>query len=59
MNELKKEIETNLKDFNALHAELLKLSLFNLASKISKVYHEGKLNKYLQGLNEAKEIYKK
>lgn len=54
---LEKEHEALRNEFQNLHSQLLKKNEFQLASKLSEIYHNTALNQYIQGIEFMKNLY--
>ena len=55
---LENEYQVLRNEFQNLHLQLLEKKEFQLASKISEIYHNTALNQYIQGVEFMKNLYK-
>jgi hypothetical protein len=62
MNTKKEILENEYKvlrnEFQNLHSELLEKKEFQIASKLSEIYHNTATNQYSQGIEFMKNLYK-
>ena len=59
MEELQSKIDTNLVEFRKIHSKLGELGMFEIASKLSEVFHNESYLKYSKGMEECKQILEK
>ena len=59
MEELQGKIDTNLVEFRKIHSKLGELGLFEIASKLSDVFHNESYLKYSKGMEDCKQIFEK
>jgi ssDNA-specific exonuclease RecJ len=61
MNTKKETLENEQKvlrnEFQNLHSQLLEKKEFELANKLSEIYHKTKVNQYIQGIEFMKNLY--
>ena len=55
---LENEQEVLKNEFQNLHSQLLDKKEFQLASKLSEIYHATALNQFVQGIEFMKNLYK-
>jgi hypothetical protein len=55
---LENEYQALRNEFQNLHLQLLEKKEFQLASKLSEIYHQTTLNQYFQGIEFMKNLYK-
>lgn len=55
---LENECKALRNEFQNLHSQLLEKNEFQLASKLSEIYHNTALNQYIQGVEFMKNLYK-
>lgn len=55
---LENEYQVLRNEFQNLHLQLLEKKEFQLASKLSEIYHNTALNQYIQGVEFMKNLYK-
>ena len=55
---LENEQEALRNEFQNLHSQLLEKKEFQMASKLSEIYHNTALNQYIQGVEFMKDLYK-
>ena len=55
---LENEYKVLRNEFKNLHSQLLDKKEFQLASKLSEIYHQTTVNQYIQGIEFMKNLYK-
>lgn len=54
---LENEFQLLRNEFQNLHLQLLEKKEFQLASKLSEIYHQTTVNQYIQGIEFMKNLY--
>jgi vacuolar-type H+-ATPase subunit D/Vma8 len=54
---LENEYKALINEFQNLHTQLLDKKEFQLASKLSEIYHQTAVNQYIQGIEFIKNLY--